>query len=218
MLVENMDVEKLEQLLDAVKQQDNERAQRLYQSIFNETQHYLVEGVEKIADQLHQAMKEFSEDASLLRQTKHELPDATEGLQYVFTETEKASNQTLTAAETLYELLEGLAKKLERDEESKALLDQAMQQVNAIMLAQGFQDLTGQVLKRVMVLITDLEESLKSLIQQAGIDYASIPEKSEEEKRKENEKGVGPNVTQQHQKESVSNQGDVDDLLADLGL
>lgn len=79
-----------------------------------------------------------------------------------------------------------------------------------IMLAQDFHDLTGQVAAKVSKLATDLEDSLLKLL-------VSIAPEEEREK-------VGPSilngpvVSTEGRSDVVSNQGEVDDLLASLGF
>ena len=89
-----------------------------------------------------------------------------------------------------------------------------------IMLAQSFQDLTGQVLNRVILVISSLEQSLIQLIEHSGHEYDLIPDRvqSEEDKKAKEMIGVGPNVTQKSKKDSVETQEDIDDLLSGLGI
>ncbi len=79
-----------------------------------------------------------------------------------------------------------------------------------IMLAQDFHDLTGQVVTKVIKLATDLEDSLVKLL------VSVVPE----EKRERVGPSVlnGPVVNPQGRTDVVTNQGEVDDLLASLGF
>lgn len=217
MLSENIQLEDVKALIEALEAKDFQKGDALLHQIFVQSEREIVEGMEDLAQQIHSTLKSFGEETDLLAQTKHELPDASERLNYVIEETEKASHRTLEAAEKLYDVLEKVSDDLEQ-EALKQTLKEAMTHINEIMIAQGFQDLTGQVLKKVITLVSDLETNLKTLIEKAGIDYDFIPDKTEEEKRADIEKGVGPNVTRKSKQDAVSEQGDVDDLLADLGI
>ncbi|NIB43186.1 protein phosphatase CheZ [Pseudomaricurvus alkylphenolicus] len=93
-----------------------------------------------------------------------------------------------------------------------------------IILEQGFQDLTGQVLKRVIGLIREVEESLVSLVRIAGqveeitglADAADTkPEAAEKPKQVAAE---GPQIHAAEREDVVSGQDDVDDLLSSLGF
>lgn len=79
-----------------------------------------------------------------------------------------------------------------------------------IMLAQDFHDLTGQVVARVVSLASDLEDSLVKLLLQV------VPP-DQREKVDPNALN-GPVVNPEGRTDVVSNQGEVDDLLASLGF
>ncbi len=215
MLSKNIELELLKKLQSSIEAKDYEQADTYLHQLFQQTERELVEGVEEIADKVSKALSSFGEESALLSQAKHDLPDASERLNYVIEETEKASHTTLEAAEAVYDKLDELANKID-DESLKTELSQAKEQMNTIILAQGFQDLTGQVLKRVIILVTELEDNLKSLIEKAGIDMDVIPDIAET--KEDREKGIGPNVTAKSKQDAVDGQGDVDDLLADLGI
>ena len=79
-----------------------------------------------------------------------------------------------------------------------------------IMLAQDFHDLTGQVVAKVVTLANELEDSLVKLLVQV------VPP----EQREKVDPSVlqGPVVNAEGRADVVSSQGEVDDLLASLGL
>jgi chemotaxis protein CheZ len=79
-----------------------------------------------------------------------------------------------------------------------------------IMLAQDFHDLTGQVVAKVVSLANDLEDSLVKLLLQV------VPP-DQREKVDPNALN-GPVVDPGNRTDVVSNQSEVDDLLASLGF
>ncbi len=92
-----------------------------------------------------------------------------------------------------------------------------------IILEQGFQDLTGQVLKRVISLVTEVEENLVSLVRIAGQVESVVgiePEKVDKEKKSKQPDiaGEGPQIKADQRDDVVSTQDDVDDLLSSLGF
>lgn len=92
-------------------------------------------------------------------------------------------------------------------EASTARIDQHL---TDIMMAQDFHDLTGQVVAKVVSLATDLEDSLvKLLLQAAPPEQAKMVDPSVLN---------GPVVNPEGRTDVVSNQGEVDDLLASLGF
>ena len=79
-----------------------------------------------------------------------------------------------------------------------------------IMMAQDFHDLTGQVVAKVVTLAGDLEDSLVKLLVQAA--------PPEQVQKVEPHLLQGPVVDAQGRTDVVTNQGEVDDLLASLGF
>ena len=84
------------------------------------------------------------------------------------------------------------------------------QHLTDIMLAQDFHDLTGQVVAKVVKLANELEDSLVKLLVQV------VPP----EQREKVDPSVlnGPVVNPEGRTDVVTNQGEVDDLLASLGF
>jgi chemotaxis protein CheZ len=206
--IQETQIQSLLQLIDEKHHQD---AKEIIESMLNKQNSGLLGQVEDIANNLHSTLDSFGADASIIRHAKLDLPDTSERLEYVINETKTASDKTLSSAENILAVLDSIESNV-TDDTTKALISQAQDEVIAIMTAQSFQDLTGQVLNRIIMVVTTLEQSLHELISSAGIDIEAIKiEQTEEEKRKQEMKGVGPDVTK-------SSQDDVDDLLADLGI
>jgi chemotaxis protein CheZ len=89
------------------------------------------------------------------------------------------------------------------------------QHLTDIMLAQDFHDLTGQVVRKILDMATALEDSLVHLlVQSAPEELQSLSAKPEAAAAELQ----GPVVAGTQQGEVVSNQGEVDDLLASLGF
>lgn len=98
--------------------------------------------------------------------------------------------------------------------------DQINQSLQSIILEQGFQDLTGQVLRKVIGLITDVEAELVNLVRIAGqVDkLTGIKHEQPIGKRKADISGEGPQVHAQQREDVVNGQDEVDDLLSSLGF
>jgi chemotaxis protein CheZ len=97
--------------------------------------------------------------------------------------------------------------------------------LNDILLAQDYQDLTGQVIKRVTQLVTEVESNLLKLVlmasqvdQIAGIEHNHELLRAEQEQQKEPSSGEGPQIHADKRDDVASNQDDVDDLLSSLGF
>jgi chemotaxis protein CheZ len=86
-------------------------------------------------------------------------------------------------------------------------------------MAQDFQDLTGQIIGRVINLVSDVEDSLVEIIKIGGNRLSkSSPQKKEEEKKEEAVALDGPQVPGLESTTAVSGQDEVDDLLSSLGF
>lgn len=202
----------------------------------------LFQEIGRMTRELHESIKGFMVDSSLTNLAMNEIPDATERLQYVIEQTEQAANTTLEAVESSLPLADqlnsdakDLAEKWQRFNSSKMSLDDframstelssflsATQQnsedlhgkLTEVLMAQGFQDLTGQVIRKVITMVRDVEEKLIELVRVAGTE-AQDEQAIKEEKAK---KAMGPAVPGVEHGDVVSGQDDVDDLLSSLGF
>lgn len=91
--------------------------------------------------------------------------------------------------------------------------------LNSILLEQGYQDLTGQVITKVTHLIRDVEEKLVHLVAVAGrVDSISgIEHEKKKIEQASDDKGHGPAINSENP-EVLNNQDEVDDLLSSLGF
>ena len=228
-------------LVKALEQGNESVADGLLDEIAGLRENQLFQEVGRLTRQLHDTMSSFSVDSKITAMAEKDIPDAKERLQYVITMTETAANQTLNAVEGLLpvskelnEQAELLSDKWERflDREmpfaefkdmsaeitnhfyqSKGSLKQVQQGLNDILMAQGFQDITGQIIKRVIELVHDLETSMVELIKISGSKSAGAKGISEPDL-------PGPVVPGIDDKEGgvAANQDDVDDLLSSMGF
>lgn len=81
-----------------------------------------------------------------------------------------------------------------------------------VLLAQGYQDLTGQIIRSVIKLVGELEETLASLTKLSGdvVEHATLGENPD--------KGHGPVVPGVTRGDVATGQTDVDELLSGLGM
>ena len=204
----------------------------------------LFQEVGRLTRELHEAINGFVLDTTMAEMVQVDMPDAAERLQYVIQTTEQAAHQTLEALEEampVSERLKGTAdrlnaqwgKFLQREltvEDFKALsgeLSEFLQstaedsaelhnKMNEIMMAQGFQDITGQIIKKVIKLVQEVESRLIYLVKLAGNIHTSKDD--EELKKQKMAAEEGPAVPGVTQSQVVSGQDDVDDLLSSLGF
>ncbi|PLC52208.1 protein phosphatase CheZ [Pollutimonas nitritireducens] len=205
----------------------------------NETDEQPVDLIHRIASvtrKLRESMRELGLDQAI-KDAAHAIPDARDRLHYVARMTEQAANRVLNAAEQTQPLQESMqkdAKALDARWQSwfdhPVELDQARELVDDtrtllkdiprktqasqgnlldIIMAQDFQDLTGQVIMKMLGVVTAIETELVQVL----ID--SVPQ----EKREEAASLLnGPDVNPAGKVDVVTSQDQVDDLLSSLGF
>lgn len=191
-----------------------------------------------MARQLHDTLRELGYD-KLLEETMSALPDAQDRLAYVANLTEQAACRVLNATDIANPLVDDIeagakalgarwdkvfANQLGVDDfkslaaDTRSFLNHQLPekaqathaQLTEIMMAQDFQDLTGQVIKKIVSLSQNLEQAMMSLL----IEVAP-----EERRTKEvNSLMNGPVISAEGRNDVVVNQQQVDDLLDSLGF
>ena len=159
------------------------------------------------------------------------LPDARSRLSYIATKTADAANKVLNTVDAakvehgkIADATRAMAQLIVADpvkavasgavmnfvHEVEASTRRIDDHLTDIMMAQDFHDLTGQVVAKVVTLANDLEDSLVKLLIQV------VPEGV----REQVDPSVlnGPVVNPEGRTDVVSDQGEVDDLLASLGF
>ena len=185
---------------------------------------------------LHESLRGLGLD-KLIEKAASDIPDARDRLDYVARLSQQAADKVLNATDAAGPLQDSIcAGSASLIASWKAMLDapggdpawramatqtiaQLEQSTSAangtkshlmdIMMAQDFQDLTGQVITRVTTIAQNLEQQLVQLL----VDFAPA------EVKREFDSGLlnGPQINPVGH-EVVSNQGQVDDLLDSLGF
>lgn len=191
-----------------------------------------------MARSLHDTLGQLGYD-KLLEKAATALPDAKDRLAYVANLTEQAACRVLNATDIASPLVDDIQKrsselgsawdKVFANEmspeqfrqlaiDTRTFLKQQLPektqathaQLTEIMMAQDFQDLTGQVIKKIVVLAQELETGLMSVL----IDVVPEAKRTEEVTTLMN----GPVINSEGRTDVVINQGQVDDLLDSLGF
>lgn len=185
----------------------------------------------KLTRDLHAALSDFNVDSAITSLTKNDIPDSQDRLSYVITLTEQAAHQTLEAvdkATPATDNLMTLTKTVQQawqtvpqiDDVASSLIQQTQtiqRALSDITMAQGFQDLTGQVLRKVTDLIEDVQTNLVELIKIAA-KHQPHTESRTAAKKVDPLKAEGPQINAADKPNVVANQDDVDDLLSSLGF
>jgi len=188
---------------------------------------------------LHDSLRELGLD-EILERASHEIPDARDRLNYVVTMTEQAADRVLNATDIANPLqdkiteqataLEARWKKVmetpslkseynKAAEETLLFLQETVANSEAtkaelmnIMMAQDFQDLTGQVIKK----ITEIAHAIEQELVRTLVDFA--PNKPVAEPKEDESLLNGPQIKPEEKVNVMANQEQVDDLLDSLGF
>lgn len=246
-------VEYAKTLVEQLESGDAKEAMRTISSLHNQRDQVLFQEVGKLTRSLHESIKNFSIDTSdtVMREEMSRMQDASQRLNYVIEKTEQAANKTMDMVENTMpvsahlrenaQLLKEEWDKLMRREMSAdefrhltkkidGFLTTAVDEssridsnLSNIMLAQDYQDLTGQVIKRVIQLVKEVEDNLVNLVSMAStIDQITglkheIPQKD----KGGTEPDIGPEgpiINPEERNDVVAGQDDVDALLSSLGF
>jgi chemotaxis protein CheZ len=185
---------------------------------------------------LHDSLRGLGLD-KLIEKAASDIPDARDRLDYVARMSEQAAQKVLNAtASPLQDRIDSSAQQLSAawnalldapatsEAEWRELAERTAMSLDGmrgatvdtkaylmdIMMAQDFQDLTGQVISKVTAIAQNLEQQLVQML----VDFAPA------EVRREYDNGLlnGPQIKPEGNNEVVSNQGQVDDLLDSLGF
>jgi len=196
----------------------------------------LIHRIAQLTRMLRDSMRELGLDQAI-KDAAQAIPDARDRLRYVASMTEQAAHRVLNATEaarphqeTLQREAQALdgrwrewfdsplelpqARDLVRDTRSflaevPRLAQSTQAELTAIMMAQDFQDLTGQVIMRMMDVVGAIERELLQVL------LDNVPQE------RRDEAGAllnGPQVSPQGKADVVTSQDQVDDLLASLGF
>lgn len=237
------------QLVSLLEEQDQQQANVLLKNMYEETQSPLYEQVGVLTRELHDSLVQFNLDQRVNELANDEIPDARDRLHYVIDKTENAANITMDAIDRCMPIADNLNEGLQKVRpqwnalmkgridisEFKALchrIDELLTQVEGdstelrgqlteILMAQDFQDLTGQIIGRVITLTSEVETRLVEILtvfkqsqteqmtnepQPKAVDSSSLVE------------AEGPIINAEERADAVSSQDEVDDLLSSLGF
>jgi chemotaxis protein CheZ len=220
---------------------DEARAGQILDELTKLRESQLFQELGKLTRELHEALNTFRLDEDLVNLTNVDMPDAKERLNYVITMTEQSATRTLTAVEESKPLCGELVcrsgvlhqdwqrfmrREMQAEEfrdlckrlqEFLAWIGDNMPRVDSrlsdVLMAQGFQDLTGQIIRRVITLVENVESNLVNLIRLTGQKKPSDQAPLSEPSRLD-----GPQIPGKLATDAVSGQDEVDDLLSSLGF
>ena len=219
------------------------------QTSANDSAEQIIHRIGNLTRMLRDNMRELGLDKEIERAAQA-IPDARDRLSYIATMTEKAAERSLNAVEIAQPLQSSLetqaealdkrweawfAKPVELQDARELVLDTREfltdvpvkaratgSQLLEIMMAHDFQDLTGQVIKKMMDMIRSLEQELLQVL----LDNVSAERRAEMQATQAAQAAQaaeatllnGPQINPEGKTDVVADQSQVDDLLASLGF
>ena len=238
-------------LVDRLENSDYPGATEMIRRLNEARDRSIYHEVGKLTRGLHEAIVNFQIDAGhgLDREKMSKMANAQERLDYVINLTQKSADKTMDMVEqgipVATELGES-ARQLRTDWQRLARREMGVDEFRSlyqriddflektgndsanlgtkfseILLAQDFQDLSGQVIKKVITLVQEVEERLVDLMRMAGqveeltgiFRSADVVEEAVADVVPE-----GPQIKAGERADVVSGQDEVDDLLSSLGF
>jgi chemotaxis protein CheZ len=212
-------------------------------SLVQRRERTLFSELRKLTGDLQSALDRFSVDSRLVDLAEKEVPDARQRLDHVLKLTDEAAHRTMDLVEQSGPLAERTAReageivemwkrfrsrKIQVDEfrsmierldvfleASRVDMDKVRGNLSEVLMAQGYQDLSGQIIRGVMKLVAELETALVDLVRLSRTGPHAIPATPANDTM---HRGFGPAVPGVDNGPSVSGQQDVDSLLAGLGM
>jgi chemotaxis protein CheZ len=196
----------------------------------------------------HDYIKNFEIDISQQSDEMSQMSDASDRLDYVIKSTNNAANKTMDLVEETIPLVDDLKSEaselssewgrlLRREMDVSEFrnlykrIDEFLKKVDGsssnmssnlsnILLAQDYQDLTGQVIQKVIKLVKGVEEDLVDLVKMAGLveRITGIENTQEVSEAADELLAEGPIVDAEERENVVTSQDEVDDLLSSLGF
>lgn len=222
---------------------NSEEANLIINELSTRRDNDLYQEIGKLTRALHNNLNGPIDDSRMRIIMQEDLPDAKNRLDYVIKLTEQSAHNTLSSVEhgmPVVDRLRERAQDLEKQWQDflstpkdvsvfrslatdncdylQSVVDEAKTihtYFSDILLAQSYQDITGQVIQHVLNMVQEVEHGLVGIIQASSQVVGSSPQEDE----KKNSHGHGPAIPGAQKKRDVLNgQDDVDDLLSTLGF
>jgi len=196
----------------------------------------------KLTSDLSTALERFQLDSRLVDLAEKEVPDAKHRLDHVMKMTDEAAHKTMdlveqsgpladrisTDADKLSELWQQFRNRQISPEDFRQLLDkmevflddvrsssdELRKNLAEVLMAQGYQDLSGQIIRGVIKLVDEVETTLGQLVSLAT-NHTSAPGEGDKAAAT---RGYGPAVPGVDHGNVVNGQQDIDALLSGLGI
>lgn len=223
-------IETLETLLDAARGEDEARFSAMLNDLMSQQEQTLFQDVGRLTRQLHEALSSFQLDSRVADFASEEFPDARYRLDQVINITEQSAHKTMDLVEdmlpragVLISGAEALDAELEKaasnapqepDPATVNFVREVGEQaasiragLSEVIISQNYQDLAGQEIRKVIRLVTEVEETLINMMRVAGQSGMLT------ERKQAVQSAVLPEGEQR-----ITSQDEADELLSSLGF
>mgnify|MGYP005840042193 CR=1 FL=1 len=187
----------VEQLSSAVQAGDLQGFETALDNVASIRERSLFQEIGKLTRQLHEALQAADADSRIADVARREFPDARGRLDQVIAMTDKSAHRTMDLIEEGMPLLDEMVgesgalserwsqfrRKQVYGDEFRALVDDISgflvvnvergvalkNTLNEVLMAQDFQDLCGQEIRKVMRMVQDVENTLINMIRSPGM-------------------------------------------------
>lgn len=229
-------------LVQQLESDNSEEADRIINELSSIRDNDIYQKIGKLTRDLHEKINSFINDTSWHVSMQEDISDTKDRLDYVIKLTEKSAHKTIASIEHSMPLVDGMGERaqelvdqwqdLKQKEESKEDTHVLSNDTNEFMLrvieqtkithgdlsdilmAQSYQDITGQVIQTIMNMVHELEKNLLAIMQTSSMGVDVVSQKN----IKKNSHGNGPAIPGAQKKDVLNSQDDVDDLLSTLGF
>jgi len=178
-------------LVGQLNDNDMEAANHSIQQLCRLRESSLFQDIGKLTRRLHESLNSFSHDEKLETLMHEGLPDAKKRLDYVVQITEESAHKTLAIVENCMPMVKQITEQAQglhnsRCTEKKStgikvdtdtFLLQTIKDgkllssyLTDVLMAQSYQDISGQIIQRVIKLVQDIETSLVAMIRTCHIE------------------------------------------------
>ena len=239
-------LEDAKKLVTLIESGDNQSAHELLESASGQSSVELFAEVGKLTRQLHDSLNNFQLVPRIINMANEDIPNAQTRLNYVIEATEEAANKTMDLVDSCMPIAENLhngivnllpqwnklmSRELQLGEfnilvnEMDSFLKDGNDEsakltglLSEVLLAQGYQDLTGQIIRRVIELVKEVEDNLVYMLTMfGGVEPKDSFRVVEKPNKSQNEadiiKAEGPILDADSREDVALKQDDVDDLL-----
>jgi len=241
-------LEQAQSLVSEIQSGNETSATKVLDDLINARENSLFKDLGKLTRDFHDSLVRFRLDSKFSELVESDIPDARDRLNHVINMTNESAENTLNAVEKSIPLCDHLSKEAEellqawirfQRKEMQAdefrVLSARMSEflthtiesssgikadLNTVLMAQTFQDLTGQIIKQVITLVDDVENNLVNLVKLSSshINPDGNDSQDRKNKRDDGDSLSGPQIPGKESATAVSGQDEVDDLLSSLGF